>query len=1051
MSSWLGNSLSSIGGQLTNLTKEVFTEGTEEVTDHATELHIATARVKELEAALVTKLYENGRLQKQVADASERAESAEMQIHGISAQYRTLLENKEKETKDLTDRVHDLEDLNSKAIMSPPNSPGSHHNQNHHGNQYQDDNRMIGHDLVEFADVITSQREINRLSQEVQRLRTECDKWRHQAAHKKGFTAAGVTSVSREELVSKQDELKHLQLHVQELQTQLDEERESSQRQLTALQDAHAIRVSQLKQRQQQPTSSSETTTEDGSQGAEQGARLDDQLRASVVERNKSEEEIRRLRQHLAQISHYIMHAKTLKEVREISSPTPGTTSPDAISLTSTPVQNTIKSRCVEEGGDLSQYYSSVEAPDTSNVTLHNLSQESQEIVEDEYSEEGGYRTRIAELEQASSEWDVEKGALEDLVVKLRRQSKEKDKHIADRMAAQGSQTMAGELAHIQTRLEASLQQVTSLQEQNFELQAKVQRIETERHTVTNDATEQREDAATSHQGTPLSTTTEDSETLAELSGTIASLQGELEALNETSLILAEEKLRYEQQVIEGAEQLARTQRRHRDEHSQSEATINALMAEKQRLEEEREHQVALQRAGEKKVARLQAELSATEGKMAELHAEGATARQEAERLRHENVSLEREAALARQNLVHQRELATDSLQGALRDNERDGREGSPGAAATSAAELADARGRCALLAQEASELDDRLREKAAENVIMEALVAERDRDATRLAATLADAETRGAEAEQERQALTTRLREQRGAAETETRRLDAELARISAVSREAEARLAESVAQNARFRSHLNDDAHQVASVRHELEEQTAQLGALKESNGRQEATLAAQAQQIAETSVANQRLLRDNVARTEETERHRTEIRSLKAAIAAREDGEKSAREERGRGSKEDEKEEGDLGDAEKKGESRTEAEKDSNMESGNDGVRHGDNNCPAPRDDANDRNFVVLNGGNESDWDAGEEGVTGGSPQREGAGGAQPGERHATNVRLREAREQLRSLHAQLSSLQAERGKLLAVLQERTRETASLRAEVHRLVDAVAAAEQ
>ncbi|XP_036267486.1 thyroid receptor-interacting protein 11 isoform X3 [Pipistrellus kuhlii] len=194
MSSWLGGlgsglgqslgqvggSLASLTGQISNFTKDMLMEGAEEV-----EAELPNSRRKEIEAIHAILRSENERLKKLCSDLEEKHEASELQIKHQSTSYRNELQQKEVEISHLKARQIALQDqllklqsaaqsVNSGAGSVPTTTASSSFNYgiSHHAAAFHDDD-------MDFGDVISSQQEINRLSNEISRLESEVAHWRH--------------------------------------------------------------------------------------------------------------------------------------------------------------------------------------------------------------------------------------------------------------------------------------------------------------------------------------------------------------------------------------------------------------------------------------------------------------------------------------------------------------------------------------------------------------------------------------------------------------------------------------------------------------------------------------------------------------------------------------------------------------------------------------------------------------------------------------------------------------------------------------------------------
>ncbi|VCW67524.1 unnamed protein product, partial [Gulo gulo] len=193
MSSWLGGlgsglgqslgqvggSLASLTGQISNFTKDMLMEGTEEV-----EAELPNSRRKEIEAIHSVLRSENERLKKLCTDLEEKHEASELQIKQQSTSYRNQLQQKEVEISHLKARQIALQDqllkLQSAAQSTqsgagggpaaPASSPFGYRVSQHASGFHDDD--------MDFGDIISSQQEINRLSNQVSRLESEVGHWR---------------------------------------------------------------------------------------------------------------------------------------------------------------------------------------------------------------------------------------------------------------------------------------------------------------------------------------------------------------------------------------------------------------------------------------------------------------------------------------------------------------------------------------------------------------------------------------------------------------------------------------------------------------------------------------------------------------------------------------------------------------------------------------------------------------------------------------------------------------------------------------------------------
>uniref|UniRef100_A0A665W2L0 GRIP domain-containing protein n=1 Tax=Echeneis naucrates TaxID=173247 RepID=A0A665W2L0_ECHNA len=254
MSSWLGGlgsglgqslgqvggSLSSFTGQISNFTKDMLLEGVEEVGGEF---------VHFIYFLISPSLLQYDRLKKLYAELEEKLEASEIQNKQQSAEYRSLLQQKDVEISHLKARQSGLQEevqklqqsaqstsavlpaattsstttSSSASYLSRPMGP----NQGFHG------------DEMDLSDVIWSQQEINRLSTEVMRLEAEVAHWRRMS---QASTAAGAGN-------GDQGEILKLQRTIKELREEMSREVDEHQHELTALQDAQRQKLADVTRR----------------------------------------------------------------------------------------------------------------------------------------------------------------------------------------------------------------------------------------------------------------------------------------------------------------------------------------------------------------------------------------------------------------------------------------------------------------------------------------------------------------------------------------------------------------------------------------------------------------------------------------------------------------------------------------------------------------------------------------------------------------------------------------------------------------------------------
>ncbi|XP_043998174.1 thyroid receptor-interacting protein 11 [Gambusia affinis] len=268
MSSWLGGlgsglgqslgqvggSLSSFTGQISNFTKDMLLEGVEEVGDAATELHVSNSKLAEVEAAFSTQKSEHDRLKKLQAELEEKLEASEIQIKQQSAEYRTLLQQKDVEISHLKARQSGLQEevqklqrsaqsaasspavlpVTTASLTDTSSSPSMFLTRPagpHHGFQS---------DEMDISDVLWSQQEINRLSTEVMRLEEEVAHWRRMS--QATTTTPGTGN-------GDQGEILKLQRIIKELRDEMSREVDEHQHELAALQDAQRQKLAEVTRR----------------------------------------------------------------------------------------------------------------------------------------------------------------------------------------------------------------------------------------------------------------------------------------------------------------------------------------------------------------------------------------------------------------------------------------------------------------------------------------------------------------------------------------------------------------------------------------------------------------------------------------------------------------------------------------------------------------------------------------------------------------------------------------------------------------------------------
>ncbi|XP_070334043.1 thyroid receptor-interacting protein 11 isoform X3 [Odocoileus virginianus] len=304
MSSWLGGlgsglgqslgqvggSLASLTGQISNFTKDMLMEGTEEV-----EADLPNARRKEVEAIHTILRSENERLKKLCADLEEKHEASELQIKQQSLNYRHQLQQKEVEISHLKARQIALQDqllklqsaaqsVNSGAGGVPATTASSSfgYGLSHHASGFHDDD-------MDFGDIISSQREINRLSNEVSRLESEVGHWRHIAQTSK---AQGSDSADQSEICK-------LQNIIKELKQNRSQEIDNHQHEMSVLQNAHQQKLAEITRRHREELSDYEDRIEELENLLQQDAENEIKRLSNLNQDNNLAEDNLKLKMHV--------------------------------------------------------------------------------------------------------------------------------------------------------------------------------------------------------------------------------------------------------------------------------------------------------------------------------------------------------------------------------------------------------------------------------------------------------------------------------------------------------------------------------------------------------------------------------------------------------------------------------------------------------------------------------------------------------------------------------------------------------------------------------
>ncbi|XP_070577128.1 thyroid receptor-interacting protein 11-like isoform X5 [Ptychodera flava] len=243
---WFGDNfrdnLKNITGQLSNYAKDVISEGTEEISDHQTELRMAQRKIIELETQIEAHKTEVDRLKTLNTELEEKAESSELQINSISNQYRGIIHQKESEIKQLKQKHNAMQDLQEDMLNNASLSTSTSTSMLSPSN--------ISNDDQDFEDVISSQFEINRLRHELQRIQAECDHWKQRASNVDDQQTT--FQVGGEPIDLDGNEVGTLKKQMKDLEKRLVNEIDEHQRELSTLQDVHSQKVTLLSKRHKQ-------------------------------------------------------------------------------------------------------------------------------------------------------------------------------------------------------------------------------------------------------------------------------------------------------------------------------------------------------------------------------------------------------------------------------------------------------------------------------------------------------------------------------------------------------------------------------------------------------------------------------------------------------------------------------------------------------------------------------------------------------------------------------------------------------------------------------
>eukprot|EP00064_Thunnus_orientalis_P017772 superscaffoldBa00003868_g17858 len=222
-------------------------------TDAATELQVSNSKLADLNASFTTQKSEYDRLKKLHAELEEKLEASEIQIKQQSAEYRTLLQQKDVEISHLKARqsvlqeeVQNLQHSAQSASVglavlpvTTTSSTTTSSSVSSFSSRPSGSNQGFHSDEMDLSDAIWSQQEINRLSTEVMRLEAEVAHWRRMS---QASTAAGAGN-------GDQGEILKLQRTIKDLREEMSREVDEHQHELTALQDAQRQKMADVSRR----------------------------------------------------------------------------------------------------------------------------------------------------------------------------------------------------------------------------------------------------------------------------------------------------------------------------------------------------------------------------------------------------------------------------------------------------------------------------------------------------------------------------------------------------------------------------------------------------------------------------------------------------------------------------------------------------------------------------------------------------------------------------------------------------------------------------------
>uniref|UniRef100_A0A8C7TK86 Thyroid hormone receptor interactor 11 n=1 Tax=Oncorhynchus mykiss TaxID=8022 RepID=A0A8C7TK86_ONCMY len=293
-------------------------EGVEEVGDASTELLVSSSKLEQVEAEYV-------RLKRIHAELEEKLEASEIQNKQQSAEYRTLMQQKDVEISHLKARQSGLQEevqklqhsaqsatsdpavlpvttasssttTTSSSYMSRP--LGAPHHQGFHGS-----------DEMDFGDVIWSQQEINRLSTEVMRLEAEVSHWRRVS---QASVAPGAGN-------GDQGEVLKLQRIIKELREEMGREVDEHQHELAALQDAQRQKMADVIRRHRDELAEYEERIEELEEQKQTGGEEEEQTGANALQESSMLSDLQNTIQSLQEAAEERLKEEQDEQLKELT------------------------------------------------------------------------------------------------------------------------------------------------------------------------------------------------------------------------------------------------------------------------------------------------------------------------------------------------------------------------------------------------------------------------------------------------------------------------------------------------------------------------------------------------------------------------------------------------------------------------------------------------------------------------------------------------------------------------------------------------------------